>query len=169
MNGTGLRKFCVCLQTRQGTGGQETLLPSKRFSCTRERMVSGHPDKLLSPWQHKTTTWLLLLFCQRIRQKRPWSSYQYYTLDAGVPVTAIRELRVLQSCKHPNVVRLKKVVTGSKPDRWGCEGMSSIILSWLCTTGIKTSFTWSWIRIAAIRPSALYITASSIQESWHDI
>ena len=37
--------------------------------------------------------------------------------SAGVPVTAIRELRVLQSCKHPNVVRLKKVVTASKPDR----------------------------------------------------
>ena len=37
--------------------------------------------------------------------------------NAGVPVTAIRELRVLQSCKHPNVVSLKKIVTASKPDR----------------------------------------------------
>lgn len=34
----------------------------------------------------------------------------------GVPLTAIRELRVLQSCGHPNIVALKKVVTGSKPD-----------------------------------------------------
>ena len=38
-------------------------------------------------------------------------------LATGVPVTAIRELRVLQKCKHPNVVSLKKVVTGSKADR----------------------------------------------------
>ena len=37
---------------------------------------------------------------------------------AGVPVTAIRELRVLQTCRHPNIVQLKKVVTGSKFDRW---------------------------------------------------
>ncbi|KXZ49266.1 hypothetical protein GPECTOR_22g859 [Gonium pectorale] len=34
----------------------------------------------------------------------------------GVPVTSIRELRVLQACRHPNVVALKKVVTGSQPD-----------------------------------------------------
>lgn len=36
----------------------------------------------------------------------------------GVPVTSIRELRVLQSCSHPSIVQLKKVVTGSKADRW---------------------------------------------------
>jgi cyclin-dependent kinase 10 len=35
----------------------------------------------------------------------------------GVPVTSIRELRVLQSCRHQNIVQLKKVVTGSKLDR----------------------------------------------------
>jgi serine/threonine protein kinase len=35
----------------------------------------------------------------------------------GVPVTSIRELRVLQSVNHPNIVRLKKVVTGTKADR----------------------------------------------------
>ena len=73
----------------------------------------------------------------------------------GVPVTSIRELRVLQvrrlcssclcqlwsrvpalpcacawarastlqpmpqSCQHQNIVQLKRVVTGRKPDRWG--------------------------------------------------
>lgn len=26
----------------------------------------------------------------------------------GVPITSIRELRVLQMCKHPNIVALKK-------------------------------------------------------------
>ena len=35
----------------------------------------------------------------------------------GVPVTSLREIRILQSCQHPNIVQLKKVVTGSKPDR----------------------------------------------------
>ena len=35
----------------------------------------------------------------------------------GMPVTSVRELRVLQQCKHPNLVQLKKVVTGSKLDR----------------------------------------------------
>jgi serine/threonine protein kinase len=35
----------------------------------------------------------------------------------GVPVTSVRELRVLQQCQHPNIVDLKKVVTGSRPDR----------------------------------------------------
>ncbi|GAX80947.1 hypothetical protein CEUSTIGMA_g8382.t1 [Chlamydomonas eustigma] len=34
----------------------------------------------------------------------------------GVPVTSIRELRVLQSVNHPNIVRLKKVVTGTKAE-----------------------------------------------------
>ncbi len=38
----------------------------------------------------------------------------------GVPVTSLREIRVLQSCQHPNIVQLNKVVTGSKPDR--CAG-----------------------------------------------
>jgi serine/threonine protein kinase len=28
----------------------------------------------------------------------------------------MREIRVLQTCHHPNIVHLKKVVTGSKPD-----------------------------------------------------
>lgn len=28
----------------------------------------------------------------------------------------MREIRVLQTCQHPNIVHLKKVVTGSKPD-----------------------------------------------------
>lgn len=35
----------------------------------------------------------------------------------GMPVTSVRELRVLQQCKHPNLVELKRVVTGSKLDR----------------------------------------------------
>ncbi len=40
----------------------------------------------------------------------------------GVPVTSLRELRVLQQCPHPNIVRLKAVVTGSKADRCArCE------------------------------------------------
>ncbi|KAG2438966.1 hypothetical protein HYH02_010758 [Chlamydomonas schloesseri] len=34
----------------------------------------------------------------------------------GVPVTSVRELRVLQACRHPNIVQLKKVVTGSQAD-----------------------------------------------------
>lgn len=34
----------------------------------------------------------------------------------GLPVTSMREIRVLQMCRHPNIVHLKKVVTGSKPD-----------------------------------------------------
>lgn len=37
----------------------------------------------------------------------------------GVPVTSVRELRVLQACHHPNIVQLKKVVTGSQADRCG--------------------------------------------------
>lgn len=35
----------------------------------------------------------------------------------GVPVTSIREMRVLQACQHSNIVTLKRVVTGSKADR----------------------------------------------------
>lgn len=31
----------------------------------------------------------------------------------GVPVTSIRELRVLQTCPHPNIVALKKVGGGA--------------------------------------------------------
>jgi hypothetical protein len=32
---------------------------------------------------------------------------------AGMPVTSVRELRVLQGCRHPNLVDLKRVVTGA--------------------------------------------------------
>jgi len=32
----------------------------------------------------------------------------------GMPVTALRELRILQMCHHPNIVNLKQVVTGTK-------------------------------------------------------
>ena len=41
----------------------------------------------------------------------------HFALLAGIPVTSMREIRVLQQCRHPNIVHLKKVVTGSKPDR----------------------------------------------------
>ena len=34
-----------------------------------------------------------------------------------MPVTSVRELRVLQTCKHPNLVELKRVVTGGAR-RW---------------------------------------------------
>ena len=35
----------------------------------------------------------------------------------GVPVTALRELRVLQACSsHPGIVRLRRVATGSRAD-----------------------------------------------------
>ncbi|PSC68206.1 cyclin-dependent kinase G-2-like isoform X1 [Micractinium conductrix] len=34
----------------------------------------------------------------------------------GMPVTSVRELRVLQTCKHPNLVELKCVVTGPTLD-----------------------------------------------------
>eukprot|EP00884_Botryococcus_braunii_P007346 jgi/Botrbrau1/16612/Bobra.0068s0039.1 len=34
----------------------------------------------------------------------------------GMPVTSVREMRVLQNCRHPNLVALCEVVTGSKPD-----------------------------------------------------
>ena len=37
--------------------------------------------------------------------------------NAGMPVTSVRELRVLQACRHENLVRLRGVVTGSKLDR----------------------------------------------------
>lgn len=39
-----------------------------------------------------------------------------------MPVTSLRELRVLQSCQHQNIVHLKEVVTGSKPERWEAKG-----------------------------------------------
>ena len=37
--------------------------------------------------------------------------------SVGMPVTSVRELRVLQTCQHDNLVELKGVVTGTKLDR----------------------------------------------------
>ncbi|KAF8066222.1 cdk10 [Scenedesmus sp. PABB004] len=34
----------------------------------------------------------------------------------GVPVTSVRELAILQAARHPSIVRLLRVVTGSRPD-----------------------------------------------------
>lgn len=33
-----------------------------------------------------------------------------------MPVTALREVRILQSSRHPNIVNLLRVVTGRKPN-----------------------------------------------------
>jgi len=35
----------------------------------------------------------------------------------GMPVTSVREVRVLQACRHANLVQLKRIVTGAKLDR----------------------------------------------------
>ena len=45
------------------------------------------------------------------------ASYDRSVYFAGLPVTSVRELRVLQSCEHKNLVQLKRVVTGTKLDR----------------------------------------------------
>ena len=52
-----------------------------------------------------------------------------------MPVTSVRELRVLQQCQHPNLVQLKKVVTGSKLDRSDVYELylRVCMLSLLCT------------------------------------
>ena len=34
----------------------------------------------------------------------------------GVPVTALREINILMACRHPNIVELRRVVTGAKRD-----------------------------------------------------
>jgi len=34
----------------------------------------------------------------------------------GMPMTSLRELRILQLCEHPSIVKLKQVVTGAKMD-----------------------------------------------------
>jgi serine/threonine protein kinase len=39
----------------------------------------------------------------------------------GLPVTSVRELTILQQAKHPNIVSLLKVVTGSRPDRYTAQ------------------------------------------------
>lgn len=43
-------------------------------------------------------------------------------------MTSIRELRVLQSCRHANLVELKRVVTGSKMDRFCISPATSCML-----------------------------------------
>jgi serine/threonine protein kinase len=35
-----------------------------------------------------------------------------WALRVGMPVTALREVRILQSSRHPNIVNLLRVVTG---------------------------------------------------------
>lgn len=71
--------------------------------------------------RHKATGEIVAL--KRVRMDRE---------KDGVPVTAIRELRVLQRCRHPNVVNLLRVLTGSSADSvflafefWcGADGLS---------------------------------------------
>lgn len=43
----------------------------------------------------------------------------------GFPITAIREIKILMSLEHPNVVRLKEIVT-SKGARAHCTTMLSV-------------------------------------------
>ena len=46
-----------------------------------------------------------------------------------MPVTSVRELRVLQQSHHPNLVQLKKVVTGSKLDRYLAAAYAMLVLA----------------------------------------
>eukprot|EP00803_Ostreobium_quekettii_P004303 evm.model.scf_3792.1 EVM.evm.TU.scf_3792.1 scf_3792:2804-11246(-) len=55
--------------------------------------------------RHRQSGELVALKCVRMDRERD-----------GMPVTSLRELRVLQSCHHQNIVHLKEVVTGSKPE-----------------------------------------------------
>lgn len=57
--------------------------------------------------RHRTTGQLVAL--KRVRMDRE---------KDGLPVTFLRELRLLQSMQHPNVVKILDVVTGSKKDRY---------------------------------------------------
>lgn len=43
----------------------------------------------------------------------------------GLPVTSVRELTILQQARHPNIVSLLKVVTGTRPDR---QVRSSVVI-----------------------------------------
>ncbi len=46
----------------------------------------------------------------------------------GMPVTSVREVRVLQACRHANLVHLLKVVTGPKLDRY-CRHCFTAVVS----------------------------------------
>jgi serine/threonine protein kinase len=35
----------------------------------------------------------------------------------GFPVTSLREIKILQKITHPNIVKLKEVVVGYKPNK----------------------------------------------------
>ncbi len=57
---------------------------------------------------------LVLLLRRCVHQPRPCLPSPPPPLPAaGMPVTSVRELRVLQTCRHPNLVSLHRVVTGS--------------------------------------------------------
>lgn len=47
----------------------------------------------------------------------------------GFPVTCLRELKILKRLEHPNIVKLKEVVTGSSLDRRACTWMMHVVMS----------------------------------------
>ena len=71
----------------------------------------------------------------------------------GMPVTSVRELRVLQQCKHPNLVQLKKVVTGSKLDRY-------LNVCMVCTNAAVTVLT---------HPEAAKVSAAVHASAFHAV
>jgi serine/threonine protein kinase len=38
----------------------------------------------------------------------------------GLPVSGLREISVLLSCRHENIVHLREVVVGRSLERWAC-------------------------------------------------
>lgn len=56
----------------------------------------------------------------------------------GLPVTSVRELAILQQARHPNIVSLLKVVTGTRPDRCAACGALAVhsCTAAPCTTGL---------------------------------
>ena len=96
------RLVAIADKARHRTTGEIVALKKLRMDRERDGRAStaahclhyGKADQFGGVKRHRHLSWL-----------------------AGMPVTSVREVRVLQACRHTNLVQLMRVVCGAKLDR----------------------------------------------------
>lgn len=102
---------CSCLpdMARHKASGELVALKKLRMERERDGALLWAPASLLAGCiERGRCAGMAAVAHSEATQQSPRSPP-----PAGMPVTSVRELRVLQTCRHPNLVELKRVVTGA--------------------------------------------------------
>ena len=58
----------------------------------------------------------------------------YDSFQTGFPITSIREIQMLSTIEHENIVKLEEIVVGKDRDRYNEYGELLLAYTWLWST-----------------------------------